>query len=339
MKTKNEQAFDQLLSLVQKEAEAKAANETENCGTSAEAKVKSEAVEVKEIDKNKVKATEEKQNKEQGPAQEVNATPAVASLPTPADTKTASSSVERLGAELSTLLEQHKQANATQNCGTAADSRVESKGVVVAKIDKNKVKATANNPQGPVQQVGEKTPDSTKKASYALGRAWADALIKKAHTDNFTLIKEAGRKDFETLLQGAAQKIAQNRQQAQIAQAQKQAAAAEMQKRAALENIRNLMNQKTAEAAKRDFMRLQKEAQLTQLVKALSNKFDTLHEKAAELLADKELRLQQLNQAFEEKQAALSQKVAEERENQKFAAWSQATANTVLERMRSELLK
>jgi hypothetical protein len=202
--TKHAEVLTQLHSLVKKQAE-----EAQKNISGAPQEVKSESIKEENEDTNKNSVGPE--NVPQGISQKP-------SDDTSAPTKAAAD----LGAEILKLI--RKEAEATGVPGK--DTNPESIDEKHEKVDKNKVKADCNTPQ----TTGEQKPSTdasaptenaksaeevselaSKVASYELGRQFCAALLKAASVDSqadeSSILKEAGRRDFDNLIAQAAEEL------------------------------------------------------------------------------------------------------------------------------------
>lgn len=333
--SKLDTAYEQLRQLVSQEKQAEAV--TTNSGEAAKPESNSESVVAPPVDQNKVKPTEKK--KEDGPETTENPTGEGTSLPVPEAAKSAS--LEDAANALLAIVNQHKQAaEATQNCGTCADPRVEAKSVQTPAINKNKVKATANTPQGPAQVAGAKTAEDLDKImSYAYGRAMADDVMRTNYKNAYENIKTAARRDFEALLKNAAAIIGQQRQAQHQIELKKQAALNEARQKAAFEQIKRVEQERIQKQAQLDLAYKTKEAQYAQALEEKNRQYAMLHEKAAALLAEQAQRLQQLEASVTEKTAALDTRLQDERDAQKFASFVPAISSAIMDQIRREFSK
>jgi len=220
--TKHAEVLTQLHSLVKKQAE-----EAQKNISGAPQEVKSESIKEENEDTNKNSVGPE--NVPQGISQKP-------SDDTSAPTKAAAD----LGAEILKLI--RKEAEATGVPGK--DTNPESIDEKHEKVDKNKVKADCNTPQ----TTGEQKPSTdasaptenaksaeevselaSKVASYELGRQFCAALLKAASVDSqadeSSILKEAGRRDFDNLIAQADEEIANEQSEDLSKQAEDEAEA------------------------------------------------------------------------------------------------------------------
>jgi hypothetical protein len=229
--TKHAEVLNQLHTMVKKQAE-----EAQKSVTGAPGAVKSVSVgdEHESHNKNSVGPENVPQGYHQKPSDD-SAEPL-------AKAKTAND----LGTEILDII--RKQAEAQDSVsGKPGDVKSESVGDDQEKVDKNAVKPE-NNKQDYSQKPSSdssKPLASAKKAevedlaakvaSYELGRQFCAALLKSAgdrfETDETSMMKEAGRRDFDVLIAQAAEELQQEKQ----AEAQGAAHFDELLKQAALE--------------------------------------------------------------------------------------------------------
>ena len=247
-------------------------------------------------------------------------------------------SVEKLGSEIMALVQ--KFANNPVATGIPShDPKWQAVSAKHETVDQNAVKPE-NNPQGyhqkpakdPATPVGtakaaEDTVDADKVASYELGKLWAEQLLKKAKDDNLAQIKEAGRRDFEALIATATSQM----KQAGLARQEKYKVAAYNEKQA------SDVAEKQAEAqGAAAFQALYKQAQVEQAIAQIVEENRALTAKLAAADHAKVGSENALKVELAAKEAQLAAIVAEEREQQKFAAWTAHLEQRLVSRLQGE---
>lgn len=183
----------------------------------------------------------------------------------------------------------------------------------------------ATDPAVPVahaKSAEEQKAEADKVASYELGRLWGELVLKKAYDEQLGQIKEAGRRDFELLVNQAAEQMKQASRQTV-----KTASAA------------NMETEKRAEAeGAAAFQNLYKQAQVEQAIAQIVAQNEALASKLAEYEKTAAAKEAEYQKQLTVKQAELDRLAAEEREQQKFAALANMLEQRLVERMRSEVL-
>ncbi len=216
--TKKAEILSTLHSLVEKEAKA----QTDISGKpGVDTNITSISDETETTDKNAVGADKQndKQKYEQKPSTD----------PSEPVAKAASVDVEKLAADILAQIEAKtaiKEATAQTDISgkPGADTNITSISDETETTDKNAVGADKQNDKqkyeqkpstNPSEPVAKTAEELSKEASFKLGEDFAAALIKKAaavkqaeaQTRNAEMLKEAGRRDFEVLIQQAALEI------------------------------------------------------------------------------------------------------------------------------------
>lgn len=218
------------------------------------------------------------------------------------------------------------------------DTNFQSVSTKVEHTDKNNVGADKLKPQDYSQKpstdpskpvakaAGEEvvTPvDVDKVASYELGKQLAEAIFKQAEANALEQIKTAGRRDFELL-------VAQASQELETKSAQNTVKVASVNKEAE--------EKQAEEAGAAAFQEMYKQAQYEYAINELSKENEQLKIKAAAIEQEKIAAEKKAKEAVDAKEAYIASKLAEERESQKLAAWSEHTVDAVMARLKSELL-
>ncbi len=217
--TKKAEILNQLHALVNKEA---ALAQTDVSGKpGVDTKVTSVSESTETTDKNSVgpEKLNNEQKYEQKPATD-ESTP-VASVKSADDiSKMATDILDSIGAKL-------KEAEAQTNISgkPGKDTKITSVSDSTETTDKNRVgpeklnneqeyeQKPSTDPSEPVK--AKKAEEQVKEASYKLGAAFCEALVKRAadikqaeeYAAKLELMKQAGRRDFETLIANAAQQL------------------------------------------------------------------------------------------------------------------------------------
>lgn len=273
--TKKAEVLDQLNRLVMKEAALAQTNISGKPG--ADTNITSVSDKTEHTDKNNVGP--EHLNGEQGYKQEEEKDPS-----TPV-AKTASEAINKVADEILSSIKDKLALAQTDISGVPCkDTNVSSISEATEHTDKNNVGPDKlNGEQGYKQEAAPSeaqgvighnkvSAETEKEASYKLGLAFVEALSKRAEAIGYArqkqaeaeMIKEAGRRDLETLIAQAAAELEGNEKQAS------EAAYAEQQGAIAFDN---LYKQAQFEAAVEENKKLQhKVAQLQELEKSASVK-------------------------------------------------------------------
>lgn len=246
----------------------------------------------------------------------------------------ANTSVEKLGQDILALVQKFAE-NPVATGVPSKDPKWESVNPKHDTVDQNAVKPESNNPQAhnqkpatdpavPVAQAksaNEKTAEADRAASYELGRLWGELVLKRAQEEQVEQIKEAGRRDFELLVTQAAEQMKQ--------------AAKQSEKTASV--AVGVEKQAEAEGAAA-FQALYKQAQIEQAIAQIVTQNEQLAAKVAEFEKNAAAQEAEHKVALAAKQAELDRIVAEEREQQKFAALASLIEQRLTERLRTEVL-
>lgn len=264
-------------------------------------------------------------------ATETPATP-VTETTTPATE--ANTSVEKLGKDILELVQ--KFANNPVATGVPSkDPKWESVNPKHDTVDQNAVKPENNTPQAHSQKPAtdpavpvataksaeEQKADADKVASYELGRLWGELVIKQAQEEQLSVLKEAGRRDFELLVTQAAEQMKQ---------------ASRPTEKSASEAV-DAEKQAEAEGAAA-FQALYKQAQVEHAIAQIVAQNEQLTAKLAEFEKNAAAKEAEHKAALAAKQAELDRVAAEEREQQKFAALASLIEQRIAERLRTEVL-
>lgn len=243
--------------------------------------------------------------------------------------------LKKLGNEVLAAIDTINKQAQSEGGDTATDA----KSTKDAPVNQNEIGAD-KNPQTPATQEKAteekskaKVPASNVKsseeadkiASYELGKLCAEALLKQAADQEVIMAKQAGRRDFENIVNYAAQALQQKQAKVQTKQASE------------------AVNTKQAEAyyeqqGAQAFQALVKQAQAEQAAGQLIEYTKSLEAKIAQVEKDYATKLAEAQTQVMAKEAALKEREEAEKENEKFAAWSQATANTVMHMLRNEMM-
>ena len=239
-------------------------------------------------------------------------------------------SVEKLGQEITALLQ--KFANGPTATGIPShDPKWQAVSDKHDHVDQNAVGAEKLTPQGYSQKpatgpsipvahakMGGEVEDASKVASYELGKLWAELVIKKAQDEQLAQVKEAGRRDFETLISHAA---------AQMKQASR---ATEKTASVASSGLAEKRAEQEGAAA---FQSLYKQAQVEQAFVQLVEQNRQLQAKVAAADVAKGAQLAELNAKIAAQTLAIEKAAAEEKEQQKFAALASHLEERIVARL------
>jgi ASC-1-like (ASCH) protein len=220
-----------------------------------------------------------------------------------------------LGVEILNII--RKQANAQQGISGTPGKDVNSESVSDEQesVDKNSVKPENNKQnysQKPSSDSSEPVAEAKKAeveelaakvASYELGRQFCASLLKsaaeeeyaeieKVAQDELEFVKEAGRRDFDTMISEAADNLYSHmNEEAQIKQAQLEGAAAfdQMYKQASMELLaeENATLQQKVAAYENLFKQATEEHEMEELQKAAEINQAVLAENVASTVLDK----------------------------------------------------
>ncbi len=225
--------------------------------------------------------------------------------------------------------ELEKEAKAGKVTGKpGADTHYTSTSEKTETVNKNEQGKPESNPQEVKQEASKDKSDPTKKhaeqedldkiASFELGRQFCRSFIQTKTAANLT--KEAGRRDFETLITRAAEELNYNKQ-AQVKKAEDDSAVIEKQ---------------AEEAGALAFQALYKQAQEEYQAEQLKLAFE---QRLATLIQEREAFEKEANEAkraLAEKEASLQKKAEEEKRAGEFAQWGNYIVNEVMSRIRNE---
>ena len=206
-------------------------------------------------------------------------------------------------------------------------------------VNKNEQGRPENNPQEFKQEKGKDAPlhagkkaedvsqeDLDKQASFELGRQFCRSFLQTKVAGNTEVYKEAGRRDFETLIAQAAAELEQEQKQA----VQKQASVVYDEAQA-----EKLAEEQGAQA----FYAMMKQAQEEYQAEQIKQAFD---QRISAVAAEKEAALKkaaELEAKLAEKEAAIQKKAEEEKRAQEFHTWGQYVVNEMMDRLSRESSK
>jgi len=225
-------------------------------------------------------------------------------------------------------------------------------------VNKNKEGHPENNPQGYKQEKGKEGPlhvkaseeatDIDKQASFELGRQFCRSFLQANTTTQQDMYKDAGRKDFETLITQAAAELDQKNAQEQGQLAEKQAEEAGVRdfytvanqmaqtKQASALYDEQYAEKQAEEAGAQTFHAMMKQAQdeyqANQVKQAFEQQLVAIHnEKVAAEQKAAEFQAQLL-----ERDTTIQKKAEEEKRAQEFHTWGNYVVEQVMEKLRSE---
>ena len=267
-----------------------------------------------------------------------------------ADEAPANLKLAELGNQLlAAINEMNKQATAGTATGKpGADTHYTSVSKETEHVDKNKEGKPENNPQEFKQEKSKDHSEPAKahksaeeleldkEASFELGRTFARAFLSTKVASEVNIYKEAGRRDFETLIATAAAELESEGKKHEKKESKKEQA------------IENLMHAK--QAAESD------EAQVKQAEEAGAQAFNDLIKQAQEeaqaaqykqaldqhiagIVAEKnaaEAKANELATKLAEKEAILNKQAEEAKLDAKFASWGNAVVEQVISRLKHE---
>jgi hypothetical protein len=232
--------------------------------------------------------------------------------------------------------EQNKEAEGPKATGKpGADTHFTSISDKHDTVNKNEEGHPEHNPQEFKQEKAKDPSDPTKKhaaevskedlekdASFELGRQFTRALLTQ-FTKQASVYKEAGRRDFETLIAQAAAELEQENQTQAVV------------KQAAQQNTVDLEKQ-AEEAGAQAFHALLKQAQEEYQQEQIKQAFEQRIAQIAQEKEAAEKRAEDLSKQLFEKEAAMQKKAEEEKRAQEFAQWGNYVVEQVIERLKSE---
>lgn len=211
--TKRSEMFTTLRSMVEKEKNAALAQTNVSGDPGKDTKITSISESTETTDQNAVGP--EKLNDQQGYKQEGSKDESE-----PSKGKTASTDVEKFANELfATINEKIAKAQTNVSGDPGKDTKITSISESTETTDQNAVGPEKLNGEQGYKQEGSKDESepskAQKKASFDLGVAFADAIFKKAaelkeksaEQEEAALLKEAGRRDLDTIIAQAAAEL------------------------------------------------------------------------------------------------------------------------------------
>jgi hypothetical protein len=206
-------------------------------------------------------------------------------------------------------------------------------------VDKNKAGRPELNPQEVKQEKAHDNSDPTKKhaeeldkeASFELGRQFARAFLSsKTAAVDANIYKEAGRRDFETLIATAAAEL-----EAEDAKKKKHAATPKVSVEKQAEDEEMQIKQ-AEEAGAQAFYTLLKQAQEEEQANQIKLAFE---EKLNAILTEKqaaEEAAKRLANKVAEYEKSIQKQAEEEKLDTKFAQWGGRVVEEVISRLKSE---
>jgi len=310
--TKHAAVLTQLHSMVKKQAEEAQKNISGTPG--ADTKPTSVSDEHETTNKNSVGPENVAQGYHQKPSDD------------PSKPVSSTKSAGDLGAEILDLIRKQAEAQSSVDGGPNTNN-AESVSDEQEKVDKNSVKADKNKqdygqkdstdsskPLASAKKASEVEDLAAKVASYELGRQFCAALLKAAGTqedsEDIALMKEAGRRDFDILIAQAAEDLEGT------------------EKQAALEE---------AEAAGYAYFDeiVEKQAALEQAEAAGASDFENILKQAA--LEEAATENEQLKAKLAEYESFFKQAEAEQATEAYQAKLASSVADTVLDKLKSEI--
>lgn len=258
-----------------------------------------------------------------------------------------------LGEQLiAAVAELNKQANAGTATGKpGGDTHPVSVSEATEHVNKNEQGKPEHNPQEFKQEAAKDPSDPTKthhkaaeqaeldkEASFELGRQFARTFLMSKTASHTDMYKEAGRRDFESLIAQAAAELENDEAPKQ----EKQAAAAgaqayqDMSKQAAAEE---LQVKQAEEAGAQAFYAMAKQAQAEEQANQVKLAYEQQYN---QLLAEKqaaEKKNAELAAKLAEHELAIQKQAEEAKLDMKFASWGSRVVDEVISRLKSEPLK
>lgn len=334
--TKHAEVLNHLHSLVTKEAElAKEANPTATGKPGGDVKAESVSESTEHVDKNNVGPEKlGPQHHEQHKATDPSVPVAKA-----ASEKSATAIGQEVLAMISEFTKQASKPTATGKPG--GDVKAESVSESTETVDKNSVgpdklgpqkyeQHKATDPSTPVAKAAAYREEASKIASFELGRTLANAFLKTAAEQEYTMYKEAGRRDFETMIAQAASELEYN-EKAKVKQA-----ASFIQKRAYNQAVMQKQAEAEAEqAGASSFQEMLKQAQLQYAFGEMQKRADVADYRMKQAEA-------QINEIAAREAAYanhMAKQAADQAEMAKFAAIAEYVKNEVLSGLKQEVAK
>lgn len=263
--------------------------------------------------------------------------------PAPAAPATENLKLAELGAQLIAAVEAATRQKTAEQAKAAegptatgkpgADTHFTSISDKHDKVNKNQEGHPEHNPQEFKQEKAKDPSDPTKKhatvnnediekdASFELGRQFTRAFLTQfVQEKQASVYKEAGRRDFETLIAQAAAELEQAEPEKQAQTMYDETYAQEKQaEEAGAQAFYTLLKQ-----AQEEYQHEQVKVAFEQRLQAIALEKEAAEKRANDLAAK-----------LAEKEAAIEKKAADDKRAEEFAAWSNHTVNTLLEKLRT----
>ena len=247
--------------------------------------------------------------------------------------------------------ELNKQAEKPQASGVPGqDTKPASMGAHTDKVNKNEQGHPEKLTQGYEQHPGKDGPlhgkpqneahasgtkaaeqvsqeELDKQASFELGRQFCRNFLQTKVASQQEVYKEAGRRDFETLIAQAAAELDQQKQAQQQPVQTKQASAVVDESYA---------EKQAEEAGAQAFYAMMKQAQEEYQAEQVKLAFEQRVQAIAMEKAAAEKRAAELEAQLKAKEAEMQKKAEEEKRAQEFHAWGNYVVDQVLAKLQSE---
>jgi hypothetical protein len=236
--------------------------------------------------------------------------------------------VSKLGQEILDAVTK-MASKAAPSAGVSEATQHVNQNAVTPESLNDKQKATqkpSTDPAAPVKKVATDE-EAEKIASYQLGVMLAEQYNLLAKQEKLAVYKEAGKRDLENMIAKASAALEKE---------------GKIEKKAEEEVSPELVKQ-AEEAGKQAFMNILKQAEAeykqAELEKQAAAQWKQMQDKVAALEQEKQAILKEASERVFASEQKVAVKEAEEKENQKMAAWADMITRNTIEQIKAELLK
>ena len=249
---------------------------------------------------------------------------------------------------LSVINDMNKQATAGTATGVpGADTHYESVSKETDHVDKNKEGHPENNPQEFKQEKAKKDPtkpheaktaedlELDKYASFELGRSFARSFLANKTAVDSNIYKEAGRRDFETLIATASAEL-ENEEKSKHKKKEMNALGVQetVCKKAEVED--EMQVKQAEEAGAQAFHALLKQAQDEEQANQVKLAFEQQINEALTAKVAAETKAAGLEAKLAAQEMAIEKKAEEDKLDAKFASWGGRVVEEVISRLKTE---
>jgi len=261
-----------------------------------------------------------------------------------------------LGAQLlATIESMNKEASSVANntgagkiSGTpGGDTHPEKVSDKTEHVNKNEHGHPEKNPQDFHQKPGEdptkhkktaeEAEEAEKQASFELGRQFARSFLISKKASESSMYKEAGRRDFESLIASASAELEKESKVANVVEAKPVAAKTVVNEKKAADETAELVQIKQAEeAGAAAFQELYKQAQEAEAV----NQIKLAHEQQLQAVWNQKVAAEKQAAELAAKLAAheaeMQKKAEDEKLDAKLAQWGRYVVEDIMSKLKSE---